>query len=309
MKKITYLILTISLGLFSCKKHEIIPGPIPTSNLENVFTDNVEDAKQDFTINNNAGGSFTGVDGTIVTVPVDAFVYADGSTVTGAVNIEMIEVLNYNDMVLMNKPTVSGDNILVSGGQLKITATKSGSQVYLAPDASLSVMVPTDAPDDRMALYEGIESLDGPVDWALIEDTVVVVEEDSLEGGVYYYFEFDNPDLGWINCDYRWDNPAPQTTISAVLDAEYRIRYTSCFVVFPEINSVINLYPNDTISSTYRLNNVPTGSRAIFVCVAEIDDVYYSYISDETAITMDHMETAVMSPSTLEDIEAAIADL
>ena len=303
MKKITYLILTISLGLFSCKKHEIIPEPIPTSNLENVFTDNVEDAKQDFTINNNAGGSFTGLDGTIVTVPVDAFVYADGSTVTGAVNIEMIEVLNYNDMVLMNKPTVSGDNILVSGGQLKITATKSGSQVYLAEGVGLAVRVPTDSPDPSMALYEGVETEDGTVEWTLIDDPLDAVM-DSVEFSIFYEFVFDNPDLGWINCDYVWDSPSLRTTITVVLEEEFTPLYVNCFVIFPEVNSVTRLYHVDT-TSTYAFSPVPTGTRAIFICLAEIDDVYYSHISDEMSITMDHTITPLMTPATLEDIEAA----
>ncbi|MFT5820374.1 MAG: hypothetical protein ACI8ZM_001613 [Crocinitomix sp.] len=312
MKKILFSTLCIGMLLISCKKdHEIIPEPIPTLNLSNYYADKIEDATQTFNLNNATGGSFTGEYGVIISVPASAFVYADGTPVIGTIKFELIEVLDYNTMVLLNKSTTADGELLVSGGQLKLTVTKGGAEVLLADGAAVDVYVPTDIPDPSMGLYEGIENEDGFVEWGAIEDTIIIIEVEDTVGGdfpFYYTFEFVNEKLGWINCDYAgWPDGASLTTVTCIFDEEYLTENTAAYAVFPGYNSVYTLNAFET--SEFKGTNIPIGVDVKFVGVANIDDVYYSCFTDMTNIVPDHEEIMTMSVSTLDDIEAAIADL
>ncbi|NOQ73908.1 MAG: hypothetical protein GQ574_18020 [Crocinitomix sp.] len=311
MKKILFSTLCVGLLLMSCKKHEIIPEPTPTSNLSSYYADKIEEATQTFNLSNATGGYFTGENGVQILVPANAFVYTDGTPVIGTINFELIEVLDYNTMVLLNKSTTSDGELLVSGGQLKLTATKGGTEVLLADGVALDVYVPTTSPDEEMGLFEGIEDEDGFVEWGALEDTVVIIEtEDTVgEASDYYYFEFVNEKLGWINCDYTGWPDGAKTTVTCILDEEYIYGYTSVYAVFPGYNSVYSFYPVDYDLSEFSGTSIPVGIDAKFVALANIDDVFYSCFTGLTNVVADHEEVMSMSVTTLEDIEEAIADL
>jgi hypothetical protein len=307
MKKTALLILVSGITLFACKKPEVVPEPVPTSNLSALFENRMEDAKQSFTLDNTTGGTFEGSNGVIISVPANAFVYADGSAVSGSVSFELVEILTYREMMLLKKPTTSDGQILVSGGQINLTASKSGNPVYLASGMSVGVSVPNDSPDPAMRLFSGVEGEDGIVEWSILEDDSIIFVDDTAEFGGYY-FEFDNPDLGWINCDYFWDNPNPITNATVTLPEEFTGVYATGFACFPEINSV--MYMNWVYdSSNYIAYNIPVGTPTKFLFIAEIDGVYYSVITEIIAITADHVEVLSMSVTTLEAFEEAVAEL
>ena len=55
-------------------------------------------------------------------MPPNSFVNSNGNTVTGSINLELIEVFKVSDMVWLNKTTTSNGELLVSGEQIKLTA-------------------------------------------------------------------------------------------------------------------------------------------------------------------------------------------
>lgn len=314
MKKIILSLLVLTtLGTIGCKKHETVPAPVPTTNLDSYFENKETNAKQYFTVNSTASNSFTGNNGVVVGVPAHSFVYSNGDSVIGSVDFELMEILDVSDMVSLKKTTRSDNEILVSGGQIKLLASQNSSQVFLAPGKALQISIPTTNPDPQMELFVGNENASGDVNWlpsvvdTAQQDTLVIVTDTSSIG--YYNFDFNTDSLGWINCDYFWNVSAPETTVAAHLPAEHDHTNTSCFLVFPNINSVISLYHNTGSSDgIFSTSYIPTGQTVIFVCISEIDGQFYSAFVNST-IGVDHVENINMTTTTEADLQAAIDNL
>ncbi|QQR86638.1 MAG: hypothetical protein IPJ76_19040 [Flavobacteriales bacterium] len=88
-----------------------------------IFSDNVEDAKQTFTVQAATGGQVSGQDGVTAFFAPNAFMRQNGTVATGAVEVVLVEALNVADMVWLNKQTLGNDN-----GQMKPPI--SGGQYY-----------------------------------------------------------------------------------------------------------------------------------------------------------------------------------
>ncbi|MBK7128921.1 MAG: hypothetical protein IPM74_02920 [Crocinitomicaceae bacterium] len=306
--------LAFSILMVSCKKDEVPePDPQPTSNLSSLFNDNFSDAKQSFTINAGVYNEITGVNGVKIGVPANSFVTASGSPVTGSITISLVEILDQSNMILMDMPTTSGTNVLVSGGQLNVNASQSGSTIYLADNASISVMVPTDAYDSNMQLFDGVVDSNGDVDWILstddssgMADSVIFVPDSS--GGIYgafYYFEWSDSSLGWINCDYFYNNPDGTTSITIDLAADYNQTNTAVYLHFSSINSISGVYYN---GADFIALGSPINEAVTIVCISEISGQYYSAFVPVT-ITSGLVVPVTMNATTLADIETAINNL
>lgn len=306
--------LAFGVLMISCKKDEVPePDPQPTSNLSSVFNDNLSDAKQSFTINAGVYNEITGTNGVKIGVPANSFVTASGSPVTGNITISLVEILDQSNMILMDMPTTSGTNVLVSGGQLNVTASQSGSTIYLDDNASVSVMVPTNAFDSNMQLFDGVVDSDGDVDWILstddssgMADSVIFVPDSSggFFGG-YYYFDWADSSLGWINLDYFYSNPDGVTDMTIDLSADYNQTNTAVFLHFSSLNSISGAYHNGTDFVAY---GAPIGEAVTIVCISEISGQYYSAFVPVT-ITSGLVVPVTMNATTLADIETAINNL
>lgn len=309
--KLATTLLGLSILLFSCNKTEPIPPPEHTSDLGGLFEDNVTNAIQLFSVDAGTWQEFTGSNGVKVTIPANSFEYANGNIVTGTIDFELIEVLDQSSMILLNKPTTSNGEILVSGGEIKLTASQNGTTVYLADNATISIQVPTDAPTGQMGLFTGIEDAEGNVEWVEnTTDSSLVVVQDSAGGNwsEYYYFEWPQSDsaLGWINCDYFWNNPNPSTTVSIITPEDYDYSNTAVFLHFSTINSIMGCYWDGTDS--FDAANIPTGTTATAVCISEIDGDYYSNFTP-ISVTANYSVTVTMNSTTYNDIVNDINNL
>jgi hypothetical protein len=313
MKKSLFLLLGISLLTAACKKddHDVIPPPSNTSNMSAYFTDNEDNAKQSFTLDATSGDFITGSNGTRIYIPGNSFIYSNGTTVSGNVNIELIEVLDVATMINLNKTTTSNGQVLVSGGQIKVTATQNSNFLTLAPGAALYVDVPTTVADPQMGLFTGTTLGDSTINWTPSSqdssqtDSLWITTDSS--GGSWYSFPFDNDSLGWINCDYFWNSGQTLTTITAITDTVHNYSNTAGFLVFPNINSVAGLYQGNT-AGTFTASNFPVNTSATIVLISEINGTYYSAFVPIT-ITTNHVENVSMQQTTLADIQNAINNL
>lgn len=317
MRKIFLLLLIAFTGAFyGCKKenHEIVPPPENTSELNQFYKNNRSENTQYFTVDANSWQTIVGNKGTKLSIPADAFVYSNGSTVSGSVDIELIEVLNVSDMVKNRVSTISNNEVLVSGGQLKVVVTQNSNELLLKPGYSISVDVPTNNPDPQMALFTGDEGQDGDISWTSAStdtsQTDSVVTWTDSTGTSYYNFAFDNDSLGWINCDYWWNTGQPLTTIQAniVDDSEtHDNTNTTCFLVFPQINSVIQMY-NTAVPTQFESLNIPINQPVTFCCISEVNGTYYSAFVSTTVVN-NHVENITLTQTTLNDLNTAINNL
>lgn len=105
-----------------------------------------------------------GEEGTELLIPADAFVHADGTPVTGEVDIQLTEVANKSELILSNLPTQSNGRMLVSGGVIHLEAVADGKQLKLAPGKSVLVNFPGGYIPD-MQLFKGQYDAGGSMNW------------------------------------------------------------------------------------------------------------------------------------------------
>ncbi|KIO53947.1 hypothetical protein [Flavobacterium hibernum] len=143
----------------------------------------------------------------------------NGVAVTGAVDIEFIELFDKGNMLITNKPTMGimpdgKKNLLISGGEFFIKATQGG--VELKTSCSMNMVVPaalTDGVDNAMTLWSGKIDDRGELAW---EQPKPNADGTGGKGGVQgegnnYYVTFGN--FGWTNVDRFYSDPRPKTTL------------------------------------------------------------------------------------------------
>ena len=156
----------VILGLISCKKTETVDpmyysnnttGPV-TSTIQSFFESQKEES-QLFTINASQYQFISGEKGMQFYFNPNSFKDVNGHIVQGDVEIELIEILSKSEMIKSNKPTnyigdpndPTDDNLLVSGGEFYLNATKNGQQ--LALNQPIYTRIPTDNPSYDMQLF------------------------------------------------------------------------------------------------------------------------------------------------------------
>ena len=208
----TLIAIAVIVG---CKKEPDNPAapsdPVPDQYaFQQFFADNIADATQSFSVNATTGGQVTGMKGTQLIFEPNTFLNADGTPVSGQVNVKLVEVLSVSDMIWLNVQTVGNDNgtlkMLRSGGAMNITASQSGNDLRITP-GGLVVNIPTEVGDPAMELFSGNINTDGSMTWERIDSSTVVVEEDYFD---LFYISFGSTFV-WITFPSEnavvWMNP------------------------------------------------------------------------------------------------------
>lgn len=156
MKKVKLLIGTVILStmiLISCQKEDPvityqnpIVTPTPTLNTINAFFGtNLESEKQTISIDLSTQTSLTGTNGTILYFSSNTFEDMNGNTVSGVIEIEMIETQSNKDMLWLNRPTTTTNGqLLVSGGIVYVNVTQNGNQLSINDNAPIQASIPSD---------------------------------------------------------------------------------------------------------------------------------------------------------------------
>lgn len=291
LKNLTYLILAGALTMTACKKEEPTPEPEDTptpsaAQLSAFFDNNQADAVQSFTIDASSPSPITGAQGTVVSFWANSFVDAQGNPVTGNVDIQMTEIYTKKDMIFQNAQTLGNNNgtlqPLVSGGEFKITASQNGNPLSLAPGWSYNVQV--QAPGGTNPNMQNFYS-------SSTTDTLVWNPQDSSQWGdqgTWYDMYFDS--LGWINCDYFMNDPAPQTTVEVDVPQGFDNSNCAVFISFDGLNSMTLVYGyNGTNFSTAPYYTLPEGLAVHFVAISMINNVPHAAIQGAT-LTTNHIE-------------------
>lgn len=312
MRKSILTLSVLTLLIASCKKEEPQDLPTPwTSEMSSFFEDANQNAIQTFNFNAAFSQELNGSNGTRIHVPANAFVNsADGSSITGNVNLELTEVLDVSEMVRLNKPTTSNDQVLVSGGQLEINVFQNENKLKLASGKSLTVDVPTSSFDPNMELFTGTENSDGTVGWNSADNdpqqnNSVTSTQDSI--GIYTTFVYEKTDLGWINLDYFIN--VPVTDIKATLSGTasvYTYPNTFCFAVFPDYNSIAAMgFIEDNVC---RFQNAILDGNLVIVALSELNgDLYSGHVS--TTVSENMNAPISMSQTTEAEIHLLIDSL
>jgi hypothetical protein len=308
--KIVCIMMLFTGVLWGCKKDEgeRAPAPVPSggtgqSVLQAAFANNVNNARQGFTMNASIGGQVMAAKGTRLQFDAGAFLHLDGTPVTGQVNVSVVEVLDMGDMIWLNKQTVGNDNgslrLLRSGGAINVTATQGGNTLRVA-QGGLIVRIPTEVGDPAMQLFMGTEAADGTLIWNLLDDAAVTVEEEYFDPT--YAFPMDS--LTWINCDYF---PAQQlTTLNVTVPAGQSANNTQIWIAVPSMNGVIGTF--SFLAPTFSSGFIPLGVEAVVVGLHLSNSVYYSSFTTVT-VTANMTVPITFTETTLEQFQQDVNGL
>jgi len=297
--------------IVGCKKDDDqaatpdLPGVPATNAMLAIFQQHVEDATQVFTLNAASGGVVNGQEGVTMFFPPNAFRTLSGAAVTGTVQVELVEALTVGDMLWLNKRTVGNDNgqlrPLVSGGQYFLNATQGGQQLQLAENAGYVNVPAPNGVDPNMQLFSGDVDPNGIITWDPFGNAGGL-GQDSLS------YSFPNDSLGWINCDY-FMNQSPITGVQAVCPSDHNESNTLVWLVFPDMNSLTNMYSIDeNIFGTGGSYQVPVGINVQIIALSNLDGTY-SWATASTSVTAGMSVDLTFEPTTLADFEQYVGAL
>jgi hypothetical protein len=195
--------------------------PPSAADFKGITEKGIKKNTQNFTITAGTGViTLTSAKGVKLNINGDCLT-KNGVAVTGAVDIEYIELFDKGNMLITNKPTMGvmpdgKKNLLISGGEFFIKATQGG--VELKTSCYMNLIIPaalTDGVDNTMTLWNGIIDDKGELAW---EQPKPNADGTGGKGGVQgegtnYYVTFGN--FGWTNVDRFYSDPRPKTTLLA----------------------------------------------------------------------------------------------
>ncbi|UPT65973.1 MAG: hypothetical protein M0D57_15925 [Sphingobacteriales bacterium JAD_PAG50586_3] len=92
-----------------------------------------------FTVDIATGNQLVCAKGTKITVPANAFVYANGAEVKDPVLLSVGEFLSKADFIMAGLTSMSGEEMIESSGMFFISAEAKGKQVQLKPDKRITI--------------------------------------------------------------------------------------------------------------------------------------------------------------------------
>jgi len=282
MKNLKHLLGTIlvtALVFTSCTKNDNDDIILirPTAEDYNTIKDAaLEDITQNFQFNAEDGYiSLTSDKGVAININT-ACLTLNGNAVTGAIDLEFVELFDKGNMLTTNKPTMgilpNGDKaLLISGGEFFINATQNGMALETSCDIQLGIPVDlTGGADNEMILWNGIIDEDGNLAWE--ED---LRDGPNGQGGVFaegnQYYAFLGA-FGWSNVDRFYNDPRPKTTILSGVPEGYNNTNCSIFLSYDgEDTGLANLDTYDAGSGLFseHYGQIPIGLECHVIFVSE----------------------------------------
>lgn len=103
--------------------------------------------------------------GIIMTILANTFLDEDGHPVKGNIDLEVKEALDPLSIMKAGLTTMSGDQLLESGGMFYVNGRQGKTSLQIDPNQGIYTQVPTDRKDANMQLYDGKRLADGRIDW------------------------------------------------------------------------------------------------------------------------------------------------
>ncbi|WP_445735375.1 hypothetical protein [Mariniflexile sp.] len=237
LKHILGTLLLTALVFTSCTNdNENFIIPATAAEFDAIREQALEDLTQTFQFNAEDGSvNFTSEKGVEIYINGGCLT-KNGVAVTGAVDLEFVELFDKGNMLTTNKPTMgilpNGDKaLLISGGEFFVKATQNG--VALETNCGFQMQIPADltgGADNAMILWNGIIDADGELAW-------VEEKRDGAngQGGVFaegnqYYGFFQS--FGWSNVDKFYSDPRPKTTILVAVPTGYDNENSSVYLSY-----------------------------------------------------------------------------
>lgn len=273
----TFAVITTSLLLFNCTD---TPSLTAKSSESDPFKETIV-SSQYFKVNINDDSVIEGNKGTLIVLSKENFIDGNGNIIKGNIDIELAEALTYDDMLLSNLTTTSGNTLLETGGMLYFNATKDGKQLFVNPDNPVHIEIPTSKRKSGMMVYKGIRDLYGNMDWISpreLNNYLIPIDIDALDFLPRGFVEAVEKGMPFK----KHTKTTPQ-----LIDSLY---YSLALGIEPEIieESTPNLDINETYYDNKNTNKpdlqINTETDVTIDLFPQNDSVYYTYGVDPAII-------------------------
>ena len=216
-----------------------------------------------------------------------------GRPIEGKVKLEIIELNKKSDIVLANRPTTSGNQLLETGGAFLFRPSFYGQDVQLRRSARASLPISRQVrTPNYMSIFTG-QSRGRAFDWRPDTGVQGGLEINSLKDT----FEVEIQQPGWINCDhfYRMLN---QQHYDIEVQTNIPQKEQEVFLIYRAINTVAKMKRRED-GFFYFPNPIPMPS--IIYGLGGDDGQFHQgfYVSDLDPNRMDR-ETNEAKPSRLQ---------
>lgn len=287
MNKIIFPIL-ITLLLLGCSENKPTDsikivnqeyGDIPTQLIDSLQL--ISGENQKFQIDNSNSNTVVGEKGTILIIPEQSIVDANGDIVDGKIIIELKENFTIQDFITSNLQTIHNEQILESKGMIYFSAKdKNGNELRIADNTSIRIQIPQKDLNNDPDIFLGVREDDGMINWQQKEEPAKSlvpypikfisknefptecsdfygITTDTVKNKDYTYYgnlyDFENTLLATNEFKYRYQ--------SACWDEVVKIYIDNLDKNLWEIDEmVVDFFIKDSTERVnYYLNNVPQG--------------------------------------------------
>jgi hypothetical protein len=309
------ILATAITSITACKKDKSAPNYAKADD----FMASHAIKEQSFTGNAATGFSVTGEKGTKVTFAPNAFVDANGGTVTGNVTVTLKEVLSKKDVLFSGVLTESNGQLLESGGEILVKAKKDGADLLLNPalqNDGAKVEIPKVMNNKDMGLFvQNKRQQQGGANGSGQQQQSPY----TWNPAPYYPFgngpnsyTFSLPSFTWVNCDRFYSDPNPKTTITALpaFQDNNQVTDLQVMLVFRNISTVITLPYDFTIQQfqSYQ-NSLPIGLQADLVIIGKDSDGFIQFGTQVITISAGMHIDAPIHKATQAEVDAFLATI
>ena len=283
----------ISFTLINCSKERIQPEPNTYASL-NEFYEAYKQPEQEYIITQDGQCPLIAQNGLKLCLGRNQLTMQNGDSVDLPYTIKIVELYTAKDMLLYNMPTMSGDDLLTTGGEIRVRAFKGTEELLLRSGHSYLAQVPATNPTTQMDVFYGVES-NSMVDW--LPDTIasnIAIDTSNA------FYNLTLGFLNWINCDYFY-NVAQKTQVDFTSTTD-DLTNVGIFMWFPNANGLMKVYNMST-------DDVPLNEPVKIVCIArDASGNMYSFYQ-ETTTSANMTLNVTMAQTTENDIITLLDNL
>jgi hypothetical protein len=258
-----------------------------------------------------------------------------GNTVTGQVNVSILELLTAGEILLSGIPTHSRGLLMGSGAEMYITAEQNGQPLLIKqgmPVRILTDLRPGTIPEPRMELFYDLQEKDiftgalypatweeadgNSSTWNNVDVTQWAAIADSQQIVTGYGYSCFPDRMGWINIGAFDQIPsADRTDVKITLPDGHNSVNTAVFLVFQDLNAVVRLAGSPGSTEFYNTYipdfkiTLRRGAVARLVVIVEQGTNNYYYAEVETTLKENHREYVIPAQTPFEEIVSSILSL
>ena len=239
MKWFSVILIAFICLILSCRKeYSLQKFNIGTS------ASDISYSEKTFLVSNHADLLLKTPTGAKLHFPAYAFVNKLGQTVADNITIEVKEILKPDAMILHNILSVSGNELLESGGEFYIGVKSGSEKLKLAPGVYMKMSLPNIGVNvSGMQVFNGkVDTTTGNFNWQLNTNPGNLVAADSTGNSNFDSYSLFSYELEWINCD-RFINE-PKFDLTVYPGNSPNVDSTDGYIQLPGRNSAMFLMNN-----------------------------------------------------------------